>query len=169
MARRHDAIIPLSHDHQQALSLAFRLHHPAPPGPVTPTTPESTPESRRAETLAFFRDHLLRHFAIEEEILFPVLTASYGPASKERALVEDLCAEHRRMSALRDAIAEAGTEAELERTLREFADVLAGHVRREERELFAEFPGRLAPDVVAGLHREIHERRPPDVPGACKV
>ena len=169
MARRHDALVPLSHDHQQALALAFRLHHPAPPGPVTPTTPASTAASRRAETLAFFRDHLVRHFAIEEDVLFPVLLSCYAPGTAERALIEDLCTEHRRMSEARDAIASAIAEDDLGRALTEFADLLERHVRREERDLFAKFPGPLAQPAIAELHREIHERRPPDVPGACKV
>jgi hypothetical protein len=58
MARRRDAQAPLSHDHQKARSLAFRLLHPAPPGPVTPIMPAGTPASRRAEALGFFAAHL---------------------------------------------------------------------------------------------------------------
>ena len=169
MARRHDTLIPLSHDHQQALALAFRLHNPAPPGPVTPTTPASTPASRRAETLAFFRDHLQRHFAIEEEVLFPALRSAHAAGTQQHALIDALCAEHRRMSEIRDTIAHASIEDDLCCALTEFADVLEQHVRREERELFGKFPDSLPPAAVAALHREIHERRPPDVPGACKV
>jgi hemerythrin-like domain-containing protein len=169
MARRHDALIPLSHDHQQALGLAFRLHHPAPPGPVTPTTPASTAASRRAETLAFFRDHLVRHFEIEEEVLFPVLRSAYAPGTQEHSLIDVLCAEHRRMREIRDTIEGAVSEEDLCRALTELADVLELHVRREERELFVHFPGTLETRAVAHLYREIHRRRPPDVPGACKV
>jgi len=169
MARRHDALIPLSHDHQQALALAFRLHNPAPPGPVTPTTPASTPASQRAETLAFFRDHLQRHFAIEEEVLFPALRSAHAAGTQQHALIDALCAEHRRMSEIRDTIAAAASEAELCRALTELADVLERHVRREERELFVHFPGALTPGAVADLQREIHQRRPPDVPGTCGV
>jgi len=169
MSRRHEALVPLSHDHQKALALAFRLHHPAPPGPVTPTTPASTPASRREETLSFFRDHLLPHFVIEEEVLFPVLRVAYPPRTAESALIGVLLVEHGRMIELRDAIAAASTDEDIACALTEFADLLEGHVRREERELFARFPGALEPDAIAGLHREIHARRPPDVPGACKV
>jgi hemerythrin-like domain-containing protein len=169
MSRRHAALVPLSHDHQQALALAFRLHHPAPPGPVTATTPASTPESRRAETLTFFRDHLVRHFEIEEEVLFPVISAAYGPGTREGALIDTLYLEHRRLSETRDAIEDAPSEEALCRSLTEFADLLELHVRREERELFAHFPGSLDAEAVADLQRDIHARRPPDVPGACKV
>jgi len=169
MPRRHDALVPLSHDHQKALALAFWLHHPAPPGPVTPTTPASTPASRREETLSFFRDHLQPHFAIEEEVLFPALCASYPAGTPERALVNTLLAEHGRMIELCDAIAAASANDDIARALKEFADLLEGHVRREERELFAKFPGPLEPAVIDALHRDIHTRRPPDVPGGCKV
>lgn len=169
MARRHEALVPLSHDHQKALALAFRLHHPAPPGPVTLTTPASTLGSRREETLSFFHNHLQPHFAIEEEVLFPVLCAAYPAGTPERALLDTLSEEHGRMIELCDAIAAASANEDLARALTEFADLLEGHVRREERELFAKFPGPLEPATIDGLRRNIHTRRPPDVPGGLKV
>ncbi|HYC57012.1 MAG TPA: hemerythrin domain-containing protein [Candidatus Binatia bacterium] len=169
MARRHDALIPLSHDHQKALSLAFRLLHPAPPGPVTPTTPESTPPSRRLETLQFFDEHLAEHFAIEEELLFPALRQAYGEGSTERTVVDALCQDHRAMTSARNAIERCIEESELCHLLESFGVLLQRHIRREERELFAIFPGMLEPAAVAELHARIHERRPPDTPGACKL
>lgn len=161
MARRHEALIPLSHDHRDALALAFRLHHPAPPGPVTPTTPASTPESRRAETLAFFEQRLAPHFAFEEEVLFPALRSSYGEADRETMLVERLCDEHRRLERLRAEIAVAEPGVALDAALRGFADLLEAHVRAEERQLFAAFPGKVPPPVVAGLLGAIQRRRIP--------
>ncbi|HYC00607.1 MAG TPA: hemerythrin domain-containing protein [Candidatus Limnocylindrales bacterium] len=161
MAKRHDALIPLSHDHQKALMLAFRLLHPSPPGPETPTTPASTPQQRREEVLAFFETHLVEHFAIEEEILFPVLRAS-GVGLEP--LVDELCEDHRRMRSARDRVAQAGDEAQLCRALEDFGQLLEAHVRREEREMFAGFPGALPGDDVRELHERIHARRPPDEP-----
>jgi iron-sulfur cluster repair protein YtfE (RIC family) len=162
VARRHDALIPLSHDHRAALALAFRLHNPAPPGPVTPTTPASTPESRRAETLAFFERGLRPHFAIEEEDLFPAIRTAYAADEGPHRLVDELAAEHVALARARDAVEAAGTGEPLDSALTAFADLLEAHVRREERLLFAAFPGRLAPDAVDALQRSIHHRRPPD-------
>lgn len=102
-------------------------------------------------------------------MLFPALCASYPAGTPERALVNTLLAEHGRMIELCDAIAAASANDDIARALKEFADLLEGHVRREERELFAKFPGPLEPAVIDALHRDIHTRRPPDVPGGCKV
>jgi hemerythrin superfamily protein len=143
---RHPSLIPLSHDHREALALAFRLHHPAPPGPVTATTPASIPESRQRETLEFFARHLVYHFRAEEEVLFPALVARLGAWAPERRLIDELLAQHRRLEALRDRIA-AGDDGA---GLIEFADVLEDHIRREERELFAHFEA-IVPDVEEAM------------------
>ena len=140
MARRHDALIPLSQDHRSALALAFRLHNPAPPGPVTPTTPAGTPASRAAETLAFFRDHLIGHFAIEEELLFPALRNAATPGGGEAGLLDRLVREHRELEALRARIERETDEGALGAALTAFADLLESHVRSEERGLFRAFP-----------------------------
>jgi hemerythrin-like domain-containing protein len=143
--RRHQSLIPLSHQHRDALMVAFRLHHPAPPGPVTAMTPASTPQSRAADALAFFRDHLVGHFRAEEDALFPVLRARLTADPPRIALLDRLVAEHRRLEALRDGVAAAGEdEASLAPTLAAFADLLEAHVRCEERELF-----EVVPDVLA--------------------
>ena len=159
MARRHDALIPLSHDHRAALALAFRLHHPAPPGPVTPTTPASTPESRAAETVEFFRAHLVSHFAIEEQVLFSALRAAYPAGTAEHTLIAELVVEHRILEELRGTIEQAAGSDRLPVALTAFADVLERHIRREERGLFAHLPVEHAPDVVTALQAEIHTRR----------
>jgi hypothetical protein len=169
MARRHAAVIPLSHDHRSALALAFRLHNPAPPGPVTPTTPASTTASRAQETLAFFEANLVEHFAIEEELLFPAVCAA-GPATGiEPGLVDQLIADHRELERIKARIERAAGELEIGAALTAFADLIESHVRTEERMLFARFPAGIPDAVVRALEAEVHARRPPDTPGACKT
>jgi hemerythrin-like domain-containing protein len=138
--RRHPSLIPLSHQHRDALALAFRLHHPAPPGPVTAMTPASTPQSRAADVLAFFARDLAAHFRAEEEVLFPFLRARQD----RRELLNLLVTEHRELEALRDRVAGAADDAALAPALTAFADLLEAHVRREERELFEHFPEPIA-------------------------
>lgn len=133
---RHPSLVPLSHDHREALGLVFFLHHPAPPGRVTPMTLASTPESRRARTLAFYDARLRAHFRAEEDALFPALRTRHD-------LVASLIDDHRRFESLRDAIAAARDTDAVDAALLAFADLLEAHVRREERELFASFPDRL--------------------------
>jgi hemerythrin-like domain-containing protein len=151
--RRHQSLIPLSHQHRDALMVAFRLHHPAPPGPVTAMTPASTPQSRAADALAFFRDHLVGHFRAEEDVLFPALRARLAADAPRTALIDGLVAEHRRLEALRDGVAAAGEdETALAPALTAFADLLEAHVRCEERELF-----EVVPDVLAAGDTEALE------------
>jgi hemerythrin superfamily protein len=142
MARRHASLIPLSREHYDALSLAFRLHHPSPPGPATVTTPPSTPASRAAETLEFFSAHLEAHFRAEEQVLFPVISACAARVDDQPTaeILRELIAEHRGLERLRDAIAAAaGEESALAPLLVDFADLLERHVRAEERRLFVRF------------------------------
>ena len=169
MARRHDALIPLSHDHRSALALAFRLHNPAPPGPVTPTTPASTPASRAEETIAFFQRNLVEHFAIEEELLFPAIRAAGAAAGVEAGLVDRLVSEHRELERIKARIEHASDDGERGSALTAFADLIESHVRTEERMLFAKFPAGIPGGVVDALQADIHARRPPDTPGACKT
>jgi hypothetical protein len=169
MARRHDALIPLSQDHRRALALAVRVHQPAPPWPVTPTPPASTPASRRAETLEFYREQLVAHFATEEEVLLPVLRAAFPPDSPQCALLDRIILEHRLLAALKEQIEAAVSDAELEKALHAFADLLESHVRAEERGLFAGFPGDVPSEEAERLITKIHARRPPDGAANCKV
>jgi len=136
---------------------------------VTPTTPASTLASRATETLAFFRDQLVEHFAIEEELVFPALRRAFAAASAERALLERVTAEHRELEALRDRIELATDDADLSAALTAFAELLERHVRTEERGLFAHFPGALPTADVARLTTAVHARRPPDGAPACKA
>ena len=157
--RRHPSLVPLSHDHREALGLAFRLHHPAPPGPVTAMTPASTAQSRAAETLAFFAHHLVVHFQAEEDVLFPVLRTEPGVDAASRALCDQLEREHRELERARDAVAAAGgDERALGTALTTFADLLEAHVRREERELFERFPAGLGRDATEPLAEAIRAR-----------
>lgn len=150
MARRHPSLIPLSRDHHDALALAFRLRHPSPPGPATAMTPPSTADERACETLDFFVVHLDGHFRAEEEVLFPAVLASTAADDACRARIAELIAEHRAMTAQRDAIAAAlAAGAGLDAALDVFADTLERHVRREERELFVHFDDLVAePDAT---------------------
>ena len=154
--RRHSSLIPLSHDHREALGLAFRLHHPAPPGPVTPTTPASTPESRVRETLAFFERSLQPHFRAEEEVLFPFLREAFGPGHSSEALIRGLVDEHQRMRRLREQLDSALSDRiDPAPLLTEFADLLETHVRTEERQLFASFPEDVPQSRAEELEQEI--------------
>jgi hemerythrin-like domain-containing protein len=150
--------MPLWQQHRDALMLCFRLHHPAPPAPVTPMTPASTPQSRAAETLAFYDQHLRGHFRAEEDELFPFLRRRLSDEPARATLLDELVAEHRRLTDLRDAIAAADGEGALGTALASFADLLETHVRREERELFENFPDAVPAEEADTLAAAIRSR-----------
>ena len=117
-------------------------------------TPASTPESRAAETVAFFAGHLVVHFRAEEEVLFPFLLPRLTGQPERLALLDALIADHRELEARRDAVAAATADA-LVGALTAFADLLETHVRREERELFEHFPDGVPPEEAHALGENI--------------
>jgi len=121
---------------------------------VTAMTPASTPESRAAETVAFFADHLVVHFRAEEDALFPFLRPRLAHQPERLALLDALIADHRELEARRDAVA-AATGDTLVAALTAFADLLETHVRREERELFEHFPDGVPPEDAHALAEDI--------------
>ncbi|HSD78051.1 MAG TPA: hemerythrin domain-containing protein [Solirubrobacteraceae bacterium] len=135
--RRSDSLAPLSRDHHQALVAAQRLRR-------------ATPEDAAACAAAFLRfwdDHGRRHFVIEEELLLPELAPRDGA---ERAEVVRTLVEHndvrRRALALRRGGAGAAPAA-----LHALGELLAAHVRFEERELFALLEEELDAGALARL------------------
>jgi iron-sulfur cluster repair protein YtfE (RIC family) len=154
---RHPSLVPLSHDHREALGLVFFLQHPAPPGRPTPMTPASTPESRRARALAFHDERLRPHLRAEEEALFPALRT-------RQALIATLIEEHRALERLRGAVAAAVGDDAVHAALVAFAELLEAHVRREERELFVFFPEGLdvgeADRIGEAIRRALAHRDP---------
>src|SRR5579871_4382200 len=113
---RDPALIPLSHQHQHGLALCVMVRR-------------SLEKDAAAENVARmarrirdrFEVELANHFAVEEEVVFPVCG--------EAAMVAELVAEHRLMERMtRESPA-------VERIL-EFCELLTRHIRREEGELF---------------------------------
>lgn len=120
----------LSSEHHSALVLARRLADDIAAG------------RPRAEIADELKAHLVAdlepHFLIEEEVLLPAL-ASAG----EIALAQRTRDEHAALRAAAVAV-ESGDYAQLAT----FAQLLAAHVRFEERELFPRCEQRLASEVL---------------------
>ena len=86
MARRHETLIPFSHEHHDALVLAWRLRR----GDLS----KRDPELRASHISAFFEYRLINHFKLEEDVLFPAVRAVLGP---EASLIDELLSEGARM------------------------------------------------------------------------
>jgi len=125
--RRHRALIPLSHDHHEALVAARRLRRGA-----------DGPEPTDAATafLAFFASSAVPHFREEEELLFPCV----ADAVEARELILQALLEHQRLHAaaadLEEIVAQRNAGPAAAERMRELATLLEGHVRFEERRLF---------------------------------
>ena len=86
MARRHESLIPLSHEHHDALLLAWRLR--------TGDLSKREPELRAKHVSAFFDYRLINHLKLEEELLFPAIAPVLGV---EASLIDLLLGDHREL------------------------------------------------------------------------
>jgi len=106
MARRHESLIPLSHDHHDALLLAWRLR--------TGDLSKREPELRASHVSAFFEYRLINHLKVEEELLFPAFREVLG---LESSLIELLLSDHQELRAQAVAI-KAGAHNQVDSFLR---------------------------------------------------
>lgn len=127
---RHPALAAFSHHHHRALVAARRARRAA----------ELAPNERTEAAhgfLAYFDTHAVHHFREEEEHVFPLLFDAEGVTVDPPAALASALLEHTRLRALAHRLrvsVDAGDVAA--QLLRETADLLELHVRREERVLF---------------------------------
>jgi len=164
MSRRHDSLIPLSHQHQHALALAVIIRRR-----FGMTTDPMMWQNEMIEKVAkAYQAELRGHFEVEEEVLFPEMERHLGRLE----LVGELRGEH---NALRDfvirleacpRVAHAIEPAPIRMMLLdEFSNLLEAHVHKEERELFAEFEKKMPADEAVRLGKEIEARLARVCPG----
>jgi iron-sulfur cluster repair protein YtfE (RIC family) len=92
----------------------------------------------------FFENHVLPHFKLEEEYLFPVL-------GQEHEMVKKSLAEHRRLERL------FKDNKDISRSLSLIEEELELHVRYEKRELFNEIQKQASPEqlkIILEVHKD---------------
>jgi hemerythrin-like domain-containing protein len=151
---RDKNLIPLSHQHQHVLALCVRVERAIQAGEVDL-------EAWQGEIQQIFEQEIAIHFAAEEKELFPA--AARFPQVK--LLVEELVAEH---VALRDFFARAAGRALDGAGLQTFVEKLAGHIRKEERQLFEEMQRLMSPRELAALGTAL-EKALADASTACML
>ena len=132
--KRSPALVPLGHDHHQALEAALRLRR---------ATAEEL-DGAIARFRRFWREHGAHHFEIEEELLLPAIAG-------DRELDEMAARVRREHGQIRAASESLDTLEDAHR----LGQLLTDHVRFEERELFGLIEARLDPDRLDRLGREI--------------
>ncbi|HEU5335348.1 MAG TPA: hemerythrin domain-containing protein [Terriglobales bacterium] len=143
-------LIPLSHQHQHALALCVQIDRALRAG-------TADVEALQAQARTMFNLEIRWHFAAEEQALFP----EARNFAELQPLVEQLLGEH---ALLRKYFARAEARQLDADGLREFAQLLSNHIRREERELFEGcqrlFPAEKLTAVGAALEAALGRNSP---------
>jgi hemerythrin-like domain-containing protein len=148
MSRRHDSLIPLSHQHQHALALAVIIRRRF--------GNEKGEDAWRGEMMEkihkLYAAELAGHFEVEETVLFTEMERYLGKLE----LVAELQSEHQ---SLRDLVRQLPPKAPAPLTiLDEFSSAIERHVHKEERRLFTEFEKRMPADEARRVGAEIDAR-----------
>jgi iron-sulfur cluster repair protein YtfE (RIC family) len=140
---RDKNLIPLSRQHQHALALCVRINRAG----------LSTPAELKAwqsEAQQHFEQEMQYHFTAEEAHLFPA-ARQYPELG---SLVDELLVEH---AQLRDFFTQACGCALDSASLRKFAEVLATHIRKEERQLFQGMQKKMKPEELFEIGQRLGE------------
>ena len=117
---RDRSLIPLSHQHHNALALCVLTER------ALASDSSSDSVSRLARRVVDrYELEMINHFELEESLLFPRL-------AELQELVDRLTAEHRQMRAMVEQLRQEPSAD----TLRAFSSLLRSHVRLEESDLF---------------------------------
>jgi iron-sulfur cluster repair protein YtfE (RIC family) len=146
MSRRHDSLIPLSHQHQHALALAVIIRRRF----GMARGKKHWREQQVEKVQKAWQAELKGHFEVEEELLFPKMERYLGKIR----LIEELLRDHASIQGLVKLL-EMSSEFPL---LDGFSALLETHIHKEERELFAEFEKRMPADEARKLGKEIELR-----------
>jgi hemerythrin-like domain-containing protein len=99
----------------------------------------------------FYRDHLVPHFEAEEKALFPVMKEQVVESLKT---IYTLLHQHKEIRERVKSL-ENPEQTGLEDRLREFGELLDGHIRIEEDKLFPLFEKSVPEEVAEDVGREI--------------
>ncbi len=139
--KRSTALEPLSHDHYEGLQMAARLRRARRDGDAAAPWAEAVG--------AFWRDHLVPHFADEEAVVLPLLREAAAP------LADRMRDEHRSIGAL---VARIEAEpAGWEGPLGTVAGVLAARLRFEEREAFPAAERLASAEAIARVGEQLRD------------
>ena len=115
---RDKSLVPLSHQHHNALALCVLTERS-----LAADTSAANIAKLAKRVIDRYELEMVNHFELEETVLFPRLPAE---------AVEQFIAEHRRMTSLVEQLrVEPTVDA-----LRDFSSLLRHHVRSEENDLF---------------------------------
>jgi len=142
---RDPALIPLSQQHHNGLALCVLTERA-----LAGDRSESAISRLARRVIDRYEIELTNHFGIEEQLLFPLIERELGGM----AMIDELIADHRSLERFVDQLRIAPS-ADL---LVSFCELLRGHIRREENELFQDVQQRLSKGALASTGKEIDAR-----------
>lgn len=127
MSRRHEALVPLTHDHHHTLAQARRLLD------VSNLPDETQRRNLANDFVNFYFGRAIRHFHEEEELFF----APVVDHPDARDLVVRAVSDHLRLHSLVRTVRRQLSSGEADgAVLEQISKLLTDHVRFEEQELF---------------------------------
>ena len=149
--KRHDSLIPLTHDHHHALAQARALRLAAGRG-----IEERLRQAK--EFLAFFQTETTVHFREEEEVVFPLVVQEH----EAEPVLKRVMLDHLRIHSLVRTLgseADGGTvDGEV---LTNVAGALEAHIRFEEKTVFPLIERLLPEETISGINLHHRERSLP--------
>ena len=143
--KRHPALIPLSHQHHDALALCVFIDR----GLKKEPTVENA-QRLRAQAAQTYELLVKGHFEVEEAVLFPAIRRRLP----ELALPDELTTEHRSLRRAFENLADLDG-ADLIAALRRLGGELERHIRKEERALFQTIQEKLDEPAFEALGKAI--------------
>lgn len=138
---RDKNLVLLSRQHQRALALCVRMDRAFQDGNVDLEMWQSELEQQ-------FASEVDVHLSAEEKKVFPV--AARFP--ELHGLVKELLAEH---AMLREFFARAVARTLDATNLESYAEMLVGHIRKEERQLFEAMQSLMSPEALAAVGADL--------------
>ncbi len=139
---RDPALIPLSQQHHNGLALCVLTERA-----LRADRSEATISELAKKAIDRYEIELTNHFAIEEQVLFPLIERELG----HMPIVAELIGDHRALERMVEQMRSVPSVEQLE----SFCDLLRRHIRREENELFQDAQQRLPADLLAAAGKEI--------------
>lgn len=130
--KRHKALKTLSHDHHHGLMLCWKIKEGM----------KKNVELQRIKRYTdwFWENHLVPHFAAEEEYVFPVL-------GDDNPLIRQAVAEHANLKEL------FNQTSNLDLVFKRISKDLESHIRFEERVLFNEIQKEASPEQLLEIEK----------------
>lgn len=136
--KRHEALQPLSREHHQGLLLAMKVGKGLKKGVAL---------NRIKKYVDWFFSHYLKsHFEAEEKYAFPIL-------GDDHPGIQQALEEHRKI----EAFVKSPMHGIQEEQLIEFKQLLEGHIRLEERQLFNEIQEKATAEELQKLEEVLSE------------